>query len=81
MSKLAALVLMTAVAIGVGSAQAHQSAFPGANGLIAFNSEGSVYVVRPDGSGLRQIAETNSEDFTTGSTSPRSTPTGAIRSS
>jgi hypothetical protein len=54
------------VAIGVGSAQARESAFPGANGLIAFNSQGSVYVVRPDGSGLRQIATTNSEDFTTG---------------
>jgi TolB protein len=37
-----------------------------ANGLIAFNSEGSVYVVKPDGSGLRRIANTNSEDFTTG---------------
>ena len=37
-------------------------AFPGKNGLIAFNSDGSVYVVAPDGSGLRQIAQTGIQD-------------------
>jgi Tol biopolymer transport system component len=66
MSKLAALGVVVTVVIVVSAAQARQGAFPGANGLIAFNSEGSVYVVKPDGSGLRQIANTNSEDFTTG---------------
>ena len=38
------------------------SAFPGTNGLIAFNSDGSVYVVKPGGGGLRQIAQTGISD-------------------
>ena len=37
-------------------------AFPGKNGLIAFNSDGSVYVVSPNGSGLRLIAQTGIQD-------------------
>ena len=37
-------------------------AFPGKNGLIAFNSDGSVYVVAPDGSGLRQVTATGIQD-------------------
>jgi TolB protein len=37
-------------------------AFPGRNGLIAFNSDGSVYVVKPDGSGLRQVTQTGIQD-------------------
>jgi Tol biopolymer transport system component len=52
-----------------GSAHAaisRSTAFPGANGLIAFNSEGAVFVVNPDGTGLRRLAQTNSSDYTTG---------------
>ena len=37
-------------------------AFPGKNGLIAFNSDGSVYVVSPNGSGLRLITQTGIQD-------------------
>ncbi len=37
-------------------------AFPGKNGLIAFNSDGSVYVVKPGGSGLRQVTQTGIQD-------------------
>jgi TolB protein len=37
-------------------------AFPGKNGLIAFNSNASVYVVSPNGSGLRLVTQTGIED-------------------
>ncbi len=37
-------------------------AFPGKNGLIAFNSDGSVYVVSPNGSGLRLVTQTGIQD-------------------
>jgi Tol biopolymer transport system component len=65
----ALVLLVLAVGVAGGSASASPSrstAFPGANGLIAFNSEGAIFVVNPDGSGLRRLAQTNSSDYTTG---------------
>jgi Tol biopolymer transport system component len=38
------------------------AAFRGKNGLIAFNSDGSVYVVGPNGSGLRLVTQTGIQD-------------------
>jgi dipeptidyl aminopeptidase/acylaminoacyl peptidase len=64
---LVLLVLVVGVVGGSATASTSSStAFPGANGLIAFNSEGAVYVVNPDGTGLRRLAQTNSSDYTTG---------------
>ena len=40
--------------------------FPGKNGRIAFNSEGSIFLVDPDGSDLTRLASTNSQDTNTG---------------
>ena len=59
-------LLLTAVALASGSdarsADRTTGAFPGKNGLIAFNSDGSVYGVKPDGSGLREITHTGISD-------------------
>jgi dipeptidyl aminopeptidase/acylaminoacyl peptidase len=65
------LCLLAALTVGLSvlsasslasAADVAAGAFPGKNGLIAFNSDGSVYVVEPDGSGLRQIAQTGIQD-------------------
>ena len=45
-----------------GAAGLAAAAFPGKNGLIAFNSDGSVYVVSPNGSGLRLVTQTGIQD-------------------
>ncbi len=55
---LALLTLVTATAIAIGSSTPSRLPppfGPAGNGLIAFESAGDVYVVEPDGSGLRQI--------------------------
>jgi TolB protein len=59
-------LILAAIALAAGSdarsSDRTVAAFPGTNGLIAFNSEGSVYVVRAGGGGLRQIAQTGITD-------------------
>jgi hypothetical protein len=66
-SQLVVLALLVVTFGGLARASGTRvSAFPGANGLIAFNSAGAVYVVKPDGSGLKSIAQTNSSDYSTG---------------
>lgn len=59
-------LIVSVVALAGGSiargADVTSGAFPGKNGLIAFNSDGSVYVVKPDGSGLSQVAQTGISD-------------------
>ena len=62
---IAPLVLVAITLAGGSDARSGDrtvAAFPGTNGLIAFNSEGSVYVVKPGGGGLRQIAQTGISD-------------------
>lgn len=60
---LATLALLTAlaagaIAIGASTTPKLPPPFgPAANGLIAFVSDGDVYVVQPDGSGLRQLTD------------------------
>ena len=59
-------IAVSLAAAGAGSlahaADVASAAFPGKNGLIAFNSDGSVYVVKPDGSDLRQVTQTGIQD-------------------
>ncbi|MEX1346075.1 MAG: hypothetical protein AB1Z63_15540 [Candidatus Limnocylindrales bacterium] len=53
---LLTLVLATALAIGADSPRRLPEPFgPTANGLIAYESAGDIYVVEPDGTDLRQI--------------------------
>jgi len=57
---MGARVAITAVAATLALAPAAQAAFPGRDGLIAFtraagSEHGQLYLVRPDGSGLRRI--------------------------
>ena len=62
---LVALMVALSVLAGASLARGAGSvtgAFPGKNGLIAFNSAGSVYVVSPNGSGLRLVAQTGIQD-------------------
>src|SRR3954468_1962137 len=56
----ARVAMATAVAATLALAPAAQAAFPGRDGLIAFtraegSKHGQLYLVRPDGSGLRRI--------------------------
>lgn len=58
LATLALLTLLAAGAIVVGSSTAHKLPppfGPAGNGLIAYVSDGDIYVVEPDGSGLKQI--------------------------
>ena len=50
------------IAQGAGIDSGATGAFPGKNGLIAFNSDGSVYVVKPNGSGLNRVTDTGIQD-------------------
>src|SRR5262245_8381640 len=62
---LAALTVGLSVLAGTTLARAAgvaTGAFRGKNGLIAFNSDGSVYIVQPGGGGLRQITQTGIQD-------------------
>ena len=62
---IAPLILVAIALAGGGDARSGDrtvAAFPGTNGLIAFNSDGSVYVVKPGGGGLREIAQTGISD-------------------
>jgi WD40-like Beta Propeller Repeat len=62
---IAPLILVIVALVGGSDARSGDrsaGAFPGTNGLIAFNSDGSVYVVKPGGGGLRQIAQTGISD-------------------
>jgi len=53
---LLTLALATAIAIGASNPPTLPLPFgPAANGLIAFESGGDIYLVQPDGSGLRQL--------------------------
>lgn len=53
---LLTLALATAIAIGASNPPTLPLPFgPAANGLIAYESEGDIFVVQPDGTGLRQI--------------------------
>ncbi len=53
---LLTLALATAITIGASNPPTVPPPFgAAANGLIAFESEGDIYVVQPDGTGLRQI--------------------------
>jgi TolB protein len=60
--RLAGLAALVAL---VGPSWSH-AAFPGSNGKIAFVSEGAIYVVNPDGTGLAQLTSTSSDDITVG---------------
>jgi dipeptidyl aminopeptidase/acylaminoacyl peptidase len=62
---LAALTIGLSVLSAASLARAARDAalaFPGKNGLIAFNSNASVYVVSPNGSGLRLVTQTGIQD-------------------
>ena len=58
--------LLVAIVAGAAAAPDTGTTFPGKNGRIAFNSEGAIYLVNPDGSSLTRLTSTNSEDTTTG---------------
>ena len=62
-------LLAFAFAVVVGTAGAATTAangFPGRNGLIGFNAQGQVLLVSPNGNGLTELAQTNTNDVTTG---------------
>ena len=60
------MVALAALVAAVGGAHGADTAFPGRNGLIAFNSEGSIYLVGPNGSNLRSLTPTSSDDTSGG---------------
>jgi Tol biopolymer transport system component len=64
---LATLVLLTglaagAIALGAGSSSGPPPTGPAANGLIAYTSDGDIWVVNPDGSGRRQLTSGPADD-------------------
>ena len=48
------LILLTCL-VGAGTAAGTEAAYPGANGLIVFRSNGVLTLMRPDGTGMRRI--------------------------
>jgi WD40 repeat protein len=66
-SRFARLVACAALPLGLASSPA-EAGFPGANGLIAFETDRDVnreiYVVRPDGGGLQNLTNHPADDFT-----------------
>lgn len=59
-------VVVLAMVAGAVAAPRTAATFPGKNGRIAFNSDGAIFLVNPNGSGLTRLTSTNSEDTTTG---------------
>ena len=61
MSRRLLCAVLALIALPLLAAPAH-AAHPGANGLIAFQRGGDVFVVNPDGSGLRNVTNTPTVD-------------------
>lgn len=72
MVKLAVLAAFLGLVVAVSIAPRSEAAFPGTNGLIAYDADGSLCVMGPDGSNPRRLTYSTSYDLT-----PAWSPEGA----
>lgn len=61
-SMAVAVLLASGVALLVAQKTA-QAAFPGENGRIAFDHDGDIFSMNPDGSGVKRLTEGREDDF------------------
>ena len=62
MSRTRALPVALACLLVVGLLATPARSGPGRNGLIAFSRQGDVFTIRPDGTGLKQLTSSDTED-------------------